>query len=77
MKIFPLLMLGSVTLLGGCASTGNTSVASADSGTAYVALGSNIPKKNNKPADSQNVDLQQVENARTMNSGTNNGAGSR
>jgi len=77
MKIFPLLMLASAILLGGCATPDNASQASADSGTRYVSLGSNIPKKNAQPADAQKVDLQQLENARAMNSSAINGPGSR
>jgi hypothetical protein len=72
MKIIPLLMLGSAVLLGGCASTGTQSAAATDGGSSYVALGSNIPKKNGAPPASQTADLQQLENARTMGNATIN-----
>lgn len=70
MKIFSLLILGSAVLLGGCASPDGMKSASEDNGSSYVGLGSNIPRKNSKPAESQTADLQQLENARTMNNGT-------
>lgn len=76
MKIFSLLMVVTAALLGGCASTDNAQSA-ADSGSSYVALGSNIPKKNGKPADGQTADLRQLENARIQNGGVMNGPGGR
>lgn len=72
MKIFPLLILGSAVLLGGCASPDGAQSASADSGSSYVGLGSNIPRKNSKPSDAQTADLQQLENARIQNNATIN-----
>ncbi len=76
MKIFSLLMVVTAALLGGCASTDNAQ-STAEGGSSYVSLGSNIPKKNGKPADGQAADLQQLENARIQNGGVMNGQGSR
>lgn len=73
MKFLALLALGSIGLLGGCASTENADQAAvaADRDT-YVALGSNIPKKNGRRAEETTVNLQQLENDRLMNNGTVN-----
>lgn len=75
MKQTALIILGSAILLAGCASTDNSvKSASASEGDTYVALGSNIPKKGSKRADgpAKTVDLQQLENDRTINNGTIN-----
>lgn len=73
MKCLSLLVLGGAVLLGGCTSTGNADrAAAAAGGDTYVALGSNIPKKNARRGEEKTVDLQQLENERIMNNATIN-----
>lgn len=73
MKLISVLVMGSVVLLGGCASSvdGEQVAKRADRET-YISLGSNIPKKKGGQAESKNVDLQQLENERATNSATIN-----
>lgn len=73
MKFVSMLVMGSAVLLGGFASPDGANSAVADSGSSYVSLGSNIPKKNKQPGDGQAADLQQLENARIQNNGALNG----
>ena len=78
MKFLPLLMLGSAVLLGGCASTENNTKSTTVADSGYVGLGSNIPKKGGqRSSEDKALDLQQLENQRTMNNGVNNGPGVR
>ena len=73
MKLISLLVIGSVALIAGCASSGNgEQVARNADVETYISLGSNIPKKKGRQAESRNVDLQQLENERTTNSATIN-----
>lgn len=77
MKFLTSMMLVAAISLAGCASTdkdNGTKSAAANDVDSYVALGSNIPKKGSKRIGDQatNVDLQQMENERTMGGGTNN-----
>ncbi|KAB8042246.1 hypothetical protein [Janthinobacterium aquaticum] len=73
MKLISVLVMGSVVLLAGCASSvnGEQTASKADRET-YISLGSNIPKKKSSQSESRNVDLQQLENERTTNSATIN-----
>ena len=73
MKFLSLVVLGSAILLGGCASTGTSEKTAAVAEESYVTLGSSIPKKNGKRAEEKTIDLQQLENERTMNNGVVNG----
>jgi protein involved in sex pheromone biosynthesis len=76
MKRMTLAALAAAVLLSACASqtTENAAgqqTASADHGER--ALGSLFPQKNkNRPDHSTEADKQDMENARTMNAGTNN-----
>lgn len=68
MKFLPVFMLGTAILLSGCASDFSAPrAADAKPEESYVGLGSNIPRKG-KRSDMAGVDLQQLENARTMGS---------
>jgi len=69
MKCLTLVFTGSLIVLGGCASTNDgVKIASADREESYVPIGSAIAKKGKRSPEDQTVDLQQLENARTMNS---------
>ena len=77
MKVLAMLVIGSAVLLGGCASTDNSTQPAVSSDDSYVALGSAIPKKKSQQTEENKVNLQQLENDRVMNNGTNNGPGVR
>jgi hypothetical protein len=78
MKFLSLLILGSAVLAGGCASpTDSAKIAEVSGGESYVSLGSNIPKKGARRAEDKTLDLQKLENDRTMNNGTINPGGGR
>lgn len=67
MKFLPVLILANATLLGGCASNVTApQTAASKAEESYVALGSNIPRKG-KRSDLAGVNLQELDNARTMN----------
>lgn len=73
MKFLYLLVLGSVVLLGGCASAGHgDQAATGTDRETYVSLGSSIPKKKGSQDEGRKIDLQQLENERMMNSATIN-----
>lgn len=68
MKFLPVFALASAMFVSGCASNFSApQTAAAASEESYVALGSNIPRKG-KRSDLAGIDLQQLENARTMGS---------
>lgn len=71
MKFCSTMMLASAVALAGCAST-DTSTATPAASDSYVALGTFIPKKGARQAEDKKVDLQQMENERTMSNGTIN-----
>lgn len=69
MKSLTLLALAGALLLGGCATGGQNTVASADE--SYTPTGTAIPRKNPQRVDMNTiVDKQSMENDRTM--GNNN-----
>jgi hypothetical protein len=70
-KFCSILILGGTVLLAGCASA-DTNTATPAAGDSYVALGSFIPKKGTRQPEDKKVDLQQMENERTMSNGTIN-----
>lgn len=74
MKLIALLIAASALTLGGCATTpGSEKVAGAPVEETYVPLGSFIPKKTSTRDSKQTVDMQSLENARTMGNGAING----
>ena len=73
MKLWTLLILTGAMAVGGCASTNDsTRLAGAPAEETYVPLGSLIAKKTSERSANQAVDMQSLENARTMGNGTNN-----
>lgn len=74
MKLLTLLVVAGAVMLGGCASTPEgDKVAGAPAEETYVPLGSLIAKKSSTRDGKQSVDMQALENARTMGNGINNG----
>ena len=75
MKFFPLFILASAVVLGGCSTTPQTSGQTASAADeSYVPLGSAIPRKRSATAEDKTVNLQQLQNERDMNGGMNNPA---
>jgi TRAP-type uncharacterized transport system substrate-binding protein len=73
MKLFTLAILAGAMTLAGCASTNDsTRRAGGPAEETYVPLGTLIAKKTSARNDNQAVNMQSFENARTMESGTNN-----
>jgi hypothetical protein len=75
MKSLTIVFIAGLMALGGCASMNDgVKSASAQDEESYIPLGSSIPKKGKRSSQDQTVDLQQLENARTMNNATINSA---
>ncbi|MDN4052855.1 hypothetical protein QPK32_07180 [Massilia sp. YIM B02763] len=75
MKGITVAAIAGALLLSACASpsTDNAGNQQASADRGERALGSLFPQKNkNRPANSSEADKQDMENARTMNAGTNN-----
>ena len=73
MKLLPLVVVGCAIVLGGCASQQGDGRIAASYEPSYTPLGTSIPKKGTRRSEDKTTDLQQLENARVMNNGTNNG----
>lgn len=73
MKFMTMAILASAVALGGCASTGNgRTTSTASNEQTYTPLGSLIAKKGPRRGETGNVDLQSLDNNRTMNNSVNN-----
>jgi hypothetical protein len=72
MKFFPLIIVACAIVLGGCASPQDGEKIASATEESYVPLGTSIPKKGARRAEDKTLDLQQMQDNRTMNNGTIN-----
>ena len=73
MKPMTILTLAVTMALAGCASSNDGArMGGGPAEETYVPLGSLIAKKTSTRKDNQSVDMQSLENARTMGNGVNN-----